>query len=541
MSEALLREKFEDLKLTEDEIKRFSDALKKEEFRKLLAEYANEISNPENRKLYEEEIERLENERGVDVTFIKPEAGFVMKTTQNGDTKCFINICKNENIQKPSSEVTVKKDATNGSDKKGIVWSIPHSCSPSREDLDKNGKKCIVYDVVFHHDSYRMAETNARFKQLIKDSAIETIEKNFNVKIDKNNLKILNIKFKGTPTATVIRKARDGSSNVPSTEPQDEIMSKIKTPYQYPPPPIVETKVPSTTSNVTNGSTVTPVVQTTNVDKYTTPKYSIVHRGQLDIQDCVVDLKLNVNSTRPKELVIEIELPLCKSASNVKLDIFEKSLYLESNEPNYKLDLNLPCPVDENNGSAKFDKTKRKLVVTLPVLQSNLKLNENFRLIETISDEKQTVNGDAEIHKPMNGDVETTQTTEVKKPVNAVKYLLPVKYKLRENSHRINVVLYVQNYNKKSFVISVTNKLIHIKYETISNGGYITYYSAYINFKNDCIDMSNNYEYECKQADEVSSEFDEILIVKLKKSKNLPVQCAYLTVDGKDTDNEIVS
>lgn len=30
--------------------------------------------------------------------------------------------------------------------------------------------------------------------------------------------------------------------------------------------------------------------------------------------------------------------------------------------------LSLPYPVDEENGSAKFDKSKRQLIVTLPVL-----------------------------------------------------------------------------------------------------------------------------------------------------------------------------
>ena len=107
-------------------------------------------------------------------------------------------------------------------------------------------------------------------------------------------------------------------------------------------------------------------------DEYEEPKYKIIDRGHVDIQDCVNQLKQVVNSTRPKELIVEIDLPLCKSTSNVKLDIFERRLYLESNKPNYKLDLNLAYPVSEEDGNAKFDKSKRKLVVTLPVKQSNV-------------------------------------------------------------------------------------------------------------------------------------------------------------------------
>lgn len=73
-----------------------------------------------------------------------------------------------------------------------------------------------------------------------------------------------------------------------------------------------------------------------------------------------------VESTRPKELIVQIELPLCKSSENIILDIFEKRLYLES--PHYLLDLKLPFPIKESNAKAKFDKSRRFLNVTLPVV-----------------------------------------------------------------------------------------------------------------------------------------------------------------------------
>ena len=110
-----------------------------------------------------------------------------------------------------------------------------------------------------------------------------------------------------------------------------------------------------------------------NDPQYTEPVYTIVHRGQVDFQDCANQLdNLNgsrlVNSTRPKQLFISIQLPLCKSSENVTLDIFEKSLHLESTNPNYKLNLNLPFPINENESKAKFDKSKRCLNLTLQVV-----------------------------------------------------------------------------------------------------------------------------------------------------------------------------
>lgn len=88
-----------------------------------------------------------------------------------------------------------------------MYWSIPHTCTPPREDYDHKKAKCEVYDVVFHPDAYRMAETNKRFHMLLRDTAMSTVEKNFAVKLDRVNAKLLkNLNFKGRPVAATIKK-----------------------------------------------------------------------------------------------------------------------------------------------------------------------------------------------------------------------------------------------------------------------------------------------------------------------------------------------
>ena len=205
--------KFADLNITKDELARISEAMKKEEFRKLLVEYAEEISDPKNRELYEKEIVQLEQERGVNATFIHPEAGFCLKTTQNGERKCFINICKNSNVDKPTSTIhqAPKDGKSNG--RPGLYWQLPHTCSPPREDKDKSGTQaCVVYDVVFHPDAYRMGETNQRFNMLLRETAMDTIEKSFRVRLDRPNAKVLKyLNFKGMAKASIVR--RDGNNN----------------------------------------------------------------------------------------------------------------------------------------------------------------------------------------------------------------------------------------------------------------------------------------------------------------------------------------
>ena len=204
MSTNSFEEKLKDLNLTNDELKRFSDAFQNEEFRKLFLEYAEELNDPKNRELYEQEIRAVEEQRGSDVTFVHPNPGHVLKTTINGKTKCFINIATNENVDKPSY---TKGDGTNG--KQGVHWSLPHCLAGPHEDIDHESKKCTVYDVIFSPDTYRMAETNAKFMKMIEDSAMDSVESNYHCQLDRNNVKRPKMKFKGAPKATIIRKTKE--------------------------------------------------------------------------------------------------------------------------------------------------------------------------------------------------------------------------------------------------------------------------------------------------------------------------------------------
>ncbi|XP_043553292.1 protein kintoun-like isoform X2 [Chiloscyllium plagiosum] len=352
--------KLEELDLTRDEVERFSTAFKDEKFRKMLCEYAEEISSPENKKKYEEEITQLEKERGMDIKFVHPNPGYVLKTSVNGDQKCFINVCSNDLIHKPFCKAEKGANGTVGQH-----WSLPYSLAPGREDLGKGGRKHMIYDVVFHPDTLYMANKNKKFKTMVDQTSIEVIEKQLNAKLDSRNVKTLKVSYKGMPEAAVIRKPIPG---VPKKPPDDD--DPLQFPYPY---GSLKSETPSghgTQSKTTNKSSESAMKDknTKSQDsKSTQPKYSIIHRSHIDLQDYRYAREA-ASSTRPKELVIAIDLPLLKSAENACLDVTEQFLSLESQKPAYKLDLRLPYPVDENLGSAMFNKSKRQLVVTLPVL-----------------------------------------------------------------------------------------------------------------------------------------------------------------------------
>jgi hypothetical protein len=98
----------------------------------------------------------------------------------------------------------------------------------------------------------------------------------------------------------------------------------------------------------------------------------------------------------PKELIVEIALPLAESASSIDLDVFESELVLDSDDPAYHLEVTLPYCINDKHGSARFDTTNKTLLVTLPVLRGkhDLKGVENINTPQLVQEITQpSVNG----------------------------------------------------------------------------------------------------------------------------------------------------
>eukprot|EP00731_Ephydatia_muelleri_P031546 Em0023g53a len=326
----------EDFDLTQEEADRLKSALKDEKFRKLLSEYVEEISDPANKRQYEEEIIQLESERGVNVKFVNPTPGFVLKSVQLSDgKKAFINICQSEAVEKASSKPALGK--VHGED-----WSIPFSLSPGREDLDKSGQRCMVYDVVYHPETFEKSTLNSRFEDILVETAIDGIERELKVKLDRKAGKKLKMKYKGIPHSTIIRKKTEDSQPAPGHLPNPWV------------PPI-------------KGSTLKRQHQ----KPLNEPNYTITHHDEFSMLDYTYS-KESTLIRRPRELVVSVELPGVLSADCIKLDVFEKQLSLECSDPIYHLELPLPYPVHEEKCVAHLDKAACHLTLTLPVMPVNL-------------------------------------------------------------------------------------------------------------------------------------------------------------------------
>lgn len=141
------------------------------------------------KQAYEEELAKLEAEKGNAVRFVKPTPGFVVKTAFTvpptdcktpGISKVFINICTSEEIAKATSKIGMKKES------KGQQWSVPYSLAPGREDVDNSEKPCMVYDCTLNPETYEMSLHNAKFKEMIVSIAIEGVERQFGVKLERS-------------------------------------------------------------------------------------------------------------------------------------------------------------------------------------------------------------------------------------------------------------------------------------------------------------------------------------------------------------------
>ena len=116
------------------------------------------------------------------------------------------------------------------------------------------------------------------------------------------------------------------------------------------------------------------------------PQFSVTERGVLGLGDFdggVSSLSRRPKSSRPEELVCKIEIPKVTKTSLVELDVGQRQVkmsYLDI----YELCIQLPYSVFEKRGTAKFDKAKKLLTITLPVQPASPQEEEDQEEAEVV-------------------------------------------------------------------------------------------------------------------------------------------------------------
>ncbi|XP_063531693.1 protein kintoun [Cydia strobilella] len=514
----------EELQFTRSDLENIQDAMKNKKFREMLAEYADEVRDPANQALYQKEMTQLEKERGYDVTFINPKGGYVIKTSVAGDRKAFVNICSNDYVGKPSCSV---QEVDN---QRGMNWQIPYTIIPPREDYDHKKQRCVIYDVVFHPDTLRMAEVNKRFRELVNKTALDGLMKTYNIHLDNNNLRFPKSLYKGMTTPAIIRKEDPDFKGIPLDDEEGgeplspEVLEKLYPQRTFPAASKSE-EIKSVSKSKPKARSKKEFTHET-INGYTIPKYIIKQQKNVDMQEFTYDKNSKQYTAIPSQIVVEIYLPLLSSTKDCILDVKEKSLSLSCEKPaKYKLAITLPYAVNDENGSAKFDKTKHMLIVTLPVVRENMKKDsskadsgvESEENLSSQSDDDQRDNLVEELSSTVAETAISPPTQQLEHKSSEEIFLDPsYGYILPSYTHNVldDIVAFtfhVKNTEPDSVKVMSEGNKVYIKFTTVGSGFVPVHYAALIVF-----DEVIRFE------DATGEPWDNNVILQLEVSGNLP-------------------
>lgn len=443
-----LNELDKELKMTGKEKDRLAECFKDKEFMGMFEDYMKEISDPASRQEYNDYIRQCEaggdtaNKIPEGMQLILPKVGFCLKATSIAKGKVFVNITHTEKLK----EFQVARVPGQGEN-----WSMPYCLDNPKQETDSEDKPVIVYTIAFNTQGFNdfALSMDPKRKEFLIAVALENIEGALKEKLergdDENALcpfiykEMKNLKYKGIdgkPTVLSCKKedmnmkhatsdgtfGHEGAGGFPEDEAKKKEDAKKKAAKEAkangkgpnkkkkgkkaadkqapgkenPLRGMFDKPKKNTNSNIEELASASEEEEEEEEEGVCKPKYSLVHRGHFDMDQHMMGesaLGAQVDSCRPRELIIKIQLPRCDRAGDVDLDVSAERLVLQVEEK-YDLLLELPFPVDEENGSAKFDKTLHTMTVTLPVVKEETPVQVAPALME-VTKENETEDPDA--------------------------------------------------------------------------------------------------------------------------------------------------
>ena len=401
------RRNLEDLKLTPEEVNKFETAFKDPEFMKMFAEYAAEISDPKNKAESDMYLRQLEYENKVEsvygkgVQLVIPNPGFAAKTTdKTKGEKVFVNVCHTDKCE----------DATSVKMAGGLQWSVPHTLGQPHDEKDKTGKPCVAYDFCVSTHTYELTQRDERLKRMVVETAIEAVNRAYKTDLDMN-FTLPKKKFMGEkPGVQAIRATNEDGKAAPvaageGTTAQGGRFRPMGAPEGAP----VGKKEPEGPGSsfsfdraVKRPAKAKPAAEPEGECE---PRYEIIHReGAADLSKTFGNSSASTSmesrrDNRPKALVVRVMTPKIDGIAGAELDVSDTKLFF-CVEGKYRLDLELPYEVFGDEGSAKFDKSMKRLEVTLPVKPAALPPVTPFTEPVQEEEEEEEVDGFAKVESP---------------------------------------------------------------------------------------------------------------------------------------------
>eukprot|EP00735_Rhodelphis_limneticus_P008676 TRINITY_DN2188_c0_g1::TRINITY_DN2188_c0_g1_i1::g.12829::m.12829 TRINITY_DN2188_c0_g1::TRINITY_DN2188_c0_g1_i1::g.12829 ORF type:complete len:353 (+),score=8.88,sp/B1H1W9/KTU_XENLA/31.01/4e-44,PIH1/PF08190.7/6.5e+03,PIH1/PF08190.7/2.9e-57,CS/PF04969.11/0.16,ASXH/PF13919.1/1.6 TRINITY_DN2188_c0_g1_i1:94-1152(+) len=335
------------MQLTQQEQDRFKQCFEDEKFRELFFDFAKELADPKYKEEYEQYFKQLEEEERngeqpigqVPGSICVPKPGFCVKTySESNKKKAYVNFCHSDRVE----------EGTAVPGEGGASWDLPYILGKAREERDKHGNGCLAYDITFNTKTLDLFRENRHKEEFLVQTGFDALEQHRSDCVQRG-YKVISVPYFGANGPAIVSTASAKAQPQRPSQPEPR-QARVPSPVKA--------------ADATSSKIASPKYTTESGPE--TPEYEIVHQGSVDIQDFVLS-RYSTKSTRPQNLILRISLLKLETISGVDLDISTKTLTLDA-PGQYHLHVDLPFEVDEENGSAKFDKSKRKLVITLPVV-----------------------------------------------------------------------------------------------------------------------------------------------------------------------------
>jgi len=253
---------------------------------------------------------------------------------------------------------------------------VPLSLGPARNDLDKSGEPCVVYDVVFNTEVMDQALHAKEFKEFLVGLGMGWVMEKGGGGLDVKNYTEVKLRnnYKGKfPAMQTVR----AEALIEEVDPLDEggYGDGSSAPGYLNPSSFSSTRAAAENANYADSFRGADGFHKAGK----LPGYAKVEPVGTGVEAPERRLYVNCEGGHQwayqegkeyqgeiQAFVVKVELPRMDSANDADVDVAEDSLSLEV-EGKYELEVELPFKVDDNAADAAWDRQKRVLTLTLPL------------------------------------------------------------------------------------------------------------------------------------------------------------------------------